>query len=394
MKQINRILQFAILVTLFSGCDKQTLITTEGLLRDEIGFSVASQNTKSNNDTTIVNNSYVVEVKEMQNNTHTKGAILTNGTITDFGAFGYSTGNGNWTAVAIPGIFHDKEVLSSSEWNTKRLWEDGNNSFFAYAPYKTETNGITVVSTETAAGVPIIKYVMAEAAANQPDILVAEPALDKIRPAGDNEGVLMNFKHKLAAIGFRVENAYETTISNITVTGIKSEGTLKIDNGAETTWDTSMQADVSNLTYTAGVNTAVNGGLSGYINEKELMLANGYLMMIPQTLGNDAVLTVYLDKNGAKSSVVFQMSEFMPAVEGDKHYTLVIKLQSPPPPPTDHTTKPANCFVVQPGESIKFNAKLIGTKPSNVADMQTFNPNIGQIPGYGDRKSTRLNSSH
>ena len=146
MKQQYKILHLALFITLLTGCDASTLVVTEepkpeDLKRNEIGFNVASQNTKTDNAKTYSRNGFTVEVEDMQNNTHAKGAILTSGTIADFGAFGYSTDSDNWTETAIPNIFHDLKVLKTNGWNTYISWIDGNSSFLAYAPYKTADNG-------------------------------------------------------------------------------------------------------------------------------------------------------------------------------------------------------------------------------------------------------------
>ena len=375
MKQQSKILQLALFITLFTGCDVNTLVITEEpkpeeLKRNEIGFNVVSQNTKSNNDTTIVNNGYAVEVKDMQNNTHSKGAILTSETITDFGVFGYSTNNTDWTAADKPNWLFDHKTEKAKNWNTHEPWADGKNSFFAYAPYKTEANGITIVSTEATAGAPTIKYVMDVAAANQPDILVATPALNKTKPAGVNQGVPMTFKHKLAAIGFRITNTAGRAIVKISVTGIKTEGTLIIDNENESKWDMSAQAGTSSLMYAAGVNTTATGDHSN-ITEAQLMKSDGYLMLLPQIFEADAKLMVV----SSGGEFEYNLNDFTTSIEAGKQYTYVLELPPPPPPVV-------NCYIATPGEVVKFNAKTIGRVPSG-STHQIYNPNIAGAAGYG-----------
>ena len=384
MKQTNKILHFALLVTLLTGCGKKTNILPEVVEPEAqlalIGFSINSHDAEQKNTKTINNNGNRVEISDMQTNKNTKGTIISSETLQDFGAFGYSTDKNNWTEEASPNMFYDLKVTRHNQWNSTKLWAHDKNSFFAYAPHKTEANGITMVSAADDAGAPTIKYKMPVTAADQPDILVATPATDKIRPIeGETTGVPLIFKHKLAAVGFRITQAYGTSIESITISGIKTEGTLKIDGKDQTTWNVIDQTGSLPLIYTAGINPTVAGDNLGNIAEIDLMKTDGYLMMIPQTFSDNAKLTVKFTGQENLTSVT-NLNDFTPNIEGGKHYTVVIP--RPLSDPTDHTTKPANCYIAKPGEIIKFNAKLIGTVPHG-STHQTFNPNIGGAAGYG-----------
>ncbi len=388
MKHQYKILQLTLFITLFTGCDAKTYVVSdepkpEGIKRNEIGFNVVNQNTKTDNAKTITRNGFTVEVKDLLNNKKTKGTIITSSTIADFGVFGYSTNSNAWSTDATPNMFHDLKVLESNNWNSKKYWVEGKNSFFAYAPYKTETNGITITSTEATAGAPIIKYVMATDVAKQPDVLVATPALNKTKPTeGTNTGVPMTFKHKLAAIGFRAIEAYGGSISSISITGIKTEGTLKIDNGAETEWDTSKQTDVSNLNYPAGVDPTAVGGYDCNIAEVDLMKADGYLMVIPQTFNNDAKITVKFT-GGEATQRVINLNDYIITAEAGKKYTCALSLLIPPPP------QYANCYIAKPGDIIMFNAKLIGILPNDIP-YDTYNPKLTGQSNYGTQSGNNI----
>ena len=395
MKQLYTLLQLTFLLTLLTGCDVSTLAISEepkpeDLKRNEIGFNVANQNTKTDNTKANTRNGYTVEVQDMQNNKHTKGTILTSSSITDFGAFGYSTNDDNWTQEATPNIFYDLKVLKTNGWNSKEYWKDGKNSFFAYAPYKTETNGITITTNDQIAGAPTIKYVMATDATHQPDILVATPALNNIKPVGDNQGVPMTFKHKLAAIGFRAIEAYGSSISSITIKGIKTEGTLKIDNEIGTTWDTAGQTSVSDLNYTAGINSSAQGDDLGNIAEIDLMRTDGYFMVIPQTFTDKTVLTVNFT-GGETTELVINLKDYIKTAEAGKQYICVLNLNLVKPPhiTDDYSTKHSNCYVVKPGNALKFNAKIIGRVPTGL-DGDAYNPHVIGQGSYGIRDGVNI----
>ena len=59
------------------------------------------------------------------------------------------------------------------------------------------------------------------------------------------------------------------------------------------------------------------------------------------------------------------------------------------PPPADYSTKPAICYIALPGQTIKFNAKIIGTKPTSAA-MDVFNPRITGKSYYGTEQGNNI----
>lgn len=230
-------------------------------------------------------------------NIWTRGMPVTsNADIPDMGVFGYYTGNGttnNWAAhgaTAQPGFMNNVQINHTGgiwSYNDPVNWPqaaDANVSFFAYSPYATAANGITM---NASTGIPSITYTVPTNCSDQPDLMVSALLKDRNRINNGSSPVNFEMRHALTCIGFKASGNGER-ITKITAKGVKISGVLTVAEDGTPSWDTSaagsgnFEATVDDGIYLGALAQLVNTG-------------GGYLMMIPQTLGTGAMITVELN---------------------------------------------------------------------------------------------------
>lgn len=168
----------------------------------------------------------------------------------------------------------------------------GRIRFLGYAPYASESNGIT----HSAAGQhPRIDFTVNTDVKKQIDLLRASADTD----GRGGASVRMDFHHALSAITVRTGDAMLAgKITNVTLSGIKGKGTLTLADGKWT-------ASGENITYSADTEENV-AGASADDNYASASLniageKNGLtFFMIPQELTSEAKLTVTFTDNLTK----------------------------------------------------------------------------------------------
>ena len=214
--------------------------------------------------------------------------------LTSMGVFCYHTQGQAWAAVAGSAAANRMNntawTQSEGTWtsNATVAWEptDGYNdnfSFFGYTPRGTADNGITVSSTT---GTPKLTYTVPAIIGNQPDLMVA--SAKDVKPT--SSAVNMAYKHALTCVAFKGIGAGET-ISAIKVKGVKTTGTLSLDASSGITW-TNLGGELS-TEFSAGLSNP--GGVVTDGTATGVLAADGYLMMIPQTLTADAKVVVTIN---------------------------------------------------------------------------------------------------
>ena len=265
MKNITPILAGTVLLTLLSACNK-----TEGPGRvpdspgaKAISFQACIPSTKAGGDGSSA--SY----------------------LNDFGVFAYHT-QGLWSESAQPNFMFNQKVTGNGSgtysYSPVKYWPGGDSdyvTFFAYAPYATAANGISILTSNNSAGAPKIKYTVPVNEANQIDLLCATPE-ENLGPADGK--VHFNFSHALSRIGlhahigtqgwnFQESNIY---INEVTVSAkFPSSGALDLGDG---TWSEVSAGTVRNYTRSFG-----NGdkGFCLAMNRQRLDDGSGYIMVIP-----------------------------------------------------------------------------------------------------------------
>jgi hypothetical protein len=117
-----------------------------------------------------------------------------------------------------------------------------------------------------------------------------------IHPVGN---IPLQMKHALTCVGFQIAGDGDEKITGISISGIAVSGDVVVD-GSNIVWTNlgePASTDFSaSLNYDAGKNYySVTESMS-----TNLIASDGYLMMIPQTLGNDAKVKITFEDNSTK----------------------------------------------------------------------------------------------
>lgn len=216
---------------------------------------------------------------------HMEPTLETKGTkvnaINSFKLYSYKY-SGNWSSSSSSAIqvSNGVQVQSSNSWKTATPWADTNMAFFGIYD---ETNSATFSHNNGGK----LTYTVPTAVADQKDLLVAKNV--DITEATNESKVEMSFNHALTAVQFGIGSTMAPgTITKVELQGIKSTGTYNFISG---TWTASGSETykIDNL----NVNISSNKGSSVATN---LFTGsnNDLLLLMPQTLGADAKLVVYI----------------------------------------------------------------------------------------------------
>ena len=150
--------------------------------------------------------------------------------VNGFGVFAYYTGATAWESAktsATPNFMYNQQVTYSSGWTYSpvKYWPNADGekvSFFAYAPYTSNTTGF---STNTDAGAPIISYTWE--ASND---LLYDKQIDQVKGTVSS-AVTFTFKHALAKVEFKIrrkDNSGPPVILKSLSIGLYTSGTFNL----------------------------------------------------------------------------------------------------------------------------------------------------------------------
>lgn len=217
----------------------------------------------------------------------TRTAAITSANITDFGVYAYYNPSGGWTADLTPNFMFDQKVEGSASagftYSPLKYWpknEGETISFFAYAPYKSETNGISESSTPSSAGSPLICYTLPDDEADQVDLLRAAPVPGRTSFDGQ---VRFNFSHSLSRIGISVKTPASIIAggsavylnSVVIAAEFPSSGVLDLGTGG---WNSVNAGPSRSYSRDMGASEA---GLSVGTSEYPVLTGDDYVMCIP-----------------------------------------------------------------------------------------------------------------
>lgn len=226
MKRIYEILAYALIVVALCGCNN------EGVL--------------GNDDDTVevpTGNGYIYFDTEVLS----RGALVTdNYLMANFGVFGYEYA-GTWDAAVVmakPEVFKRKpeEIRYNAglyEYDDVRTWSGKNYAFFAYYPFG---NNKVVPSDANTEGEPYVTFELPSRTdvTQHVDLMTA----NLIGTNGaSSKNVVLNMRHRLAAIDVGARNYYEYAY--------EQDGNIYID--PVTIEVKSLKIDVGNLVYDSGV---------------------------------------------------------------------------------------------------------------------------------------------
>lgn len=226
----------------------------------------------------------------------TKGTPINSATDPGFkyiGVLGYHTSGSFTSATTASSSFLPNSMVTkntNNKWDFEKtyLWpQTGKVSFFAYAPYASATNGIVIDALQGSS--PSLTYTVPTSVADQPDLMVATPQMDLFKTT-----VPLQFSHALACIGFDVSGE-NVPIEYIAVKSVYTSGKLMLNMANKTPQWLDLSGMSTDL-YKIGLipNAEATNPTT------PVMATNGYLMMIPQILGNDAAIVVKFQGMDAK----------------------------------------------------------------------------------------------
>ena len=205
----------------------------------------------------------------------------------DFGVFAYRTDE-SWHQGALPDFMYNQKVSGSLSqgftYSPVKYWPSSEStklSFFAYAPYGTEDNGITMHSANTDAGAPKIKYAAPTDDSGFVDLLVASPVYDAT--LSQTEGTVhFMFHHRLSRIGFQARLADRAPdgstfyLNSISLTAkYPSSGIVDLSDGS---WSDLTTGREKTETRTLGAGTR---GIILATSKKIVNGYQGYILCIP-----------------------------------------------------------------------------------------------------------------
>ena len=212
-----------------------------------------------------------------------------------FGVLGYVGASCTGTPGFLDNVAVTKTV-GGYTYNT-RYWplEDTNLSFAAYYPH----NAGSLNTTDA----PSITFTVQGTPATQVDLMYAAPLEDKSK----GSALSFTFKHALVPITFKAKlsAAGTATITKIELTGVANQGTLSLANGTSGTWSGQSTTDTGAPTYTLdGLNVVISStttptDISTTTPTDISTDEDDILLMIPQTLGSTAKITVTYTQGGA-----------------------------------------------------------------------------------------------
>lgn len=217
----------------------------------------------------------------------------------------------NVSASAPASLFMDHvSVIQNADNNSwyyspLRYWPLTDNlTFFAYSP-QAATNGVPnqaglAVTTPTDGSAPVITYTVPAKVEDQPDLLVSTAQNYNLnRQDNGTSGVNMELAHALTCVGFNATGTGER-ITGVKVSGVIGTGSLTL-GGQTITWDIDPLA--TTYEFEAGANDE-----SLDSNPSSILNGDGYLMMIPQTLTDQAKLTLTIDGGAAPYEQTFSLN--------------------------------------------------------------------------------------
>ena len=255
-------------------------------------------------------------------NVPSKTTAITTENLSTFGVYSSYT-TADWTTSDKMNFMYDQSVSGSHAagftYTPVKYWPNETTdklSFWAYAPYRTNTNGIALESANDATGYPTISYTL-PSDANQVDLLWATPVMNQVNnsaytagtadpTAGDatiSNKVTFVFHHALAMLdvqarylvdlvnaggttGAAVHSATTVKINSISLDGsFPASGVLNLNDG---TWSSQGAATATNFTRTFSPAKTVTNANASIIDADEQM------MVIPKASGATTI-TVTVD---------------------------------------------------------------------------------------------------
>ena len=256
----------------------------------------------SKQGTPITRSGAPIEDVEQERVVQTRGSMKNN--LSDYSSFNVSAVN---TQDNNESLFFGYQKTASVTSNSTTTWHvpDGINcwpvapatlSFYAYAP--TDNSMVTVESGDDAAGVKTVHYKATTPVTDQPDLIVSSAA--KSRPSNAKPtAVNLPFYHALTAVTFSVDAAMMPgTLTKVELENVNIEGDCTMTASATpSTPSFSWSNQTTPSTFSFDFNQSVGS------SAVTLTSGDQTLMMVPQTLPDDAKVNFTFTVNGVSQTL-------------------------------------------------------------------------------------------
>ena len=222
----------------------------------------------------------------------TRSTLTDNTNIDSFGVFSRRTDSESEAA----DYMFNVEVERNTSWSpvAEYHWPgDGQLHFTAYSPYVSEGEATGIVSLSGKDDAPSIGFMVPADVADQFDFLVAESKDASSSPCN------LTFNHALSAIRFAAGAELAPCI-------VKTISVSNVYNSAETSLETADWSGLSgNASYIVEVNKTLDAAEGSQYVETGMAITEGAqtLLLLPQTLGTDALVEMIIESNGQEYSL-------------------------------------------------------------------------------------------
>ena len=228
----------------------------------------------------------------------TRGTLLNNETIASMGVYAWRSDG----KAGQPDYMYNVAVTREASWtpSDEYLWpSDASLHFLAYSPYQeAAVTSEGIIRLPSITGPMTLDYISPDAVADQSDLMVATPMDASASP------VKITFNHALSGIRFATgAKLSPCKIKKIILSGVSSSGTLNLESAAWSNLSGSGEWSISpdiDLSAVAGSEFVEAG--------KEISAADSTILMIPQTLGENAKLSVIVESNGILNTMTASLS--------------------------------------------------------------------------------------
>lgn len=238
----------------------------------------------------------------------TRGVMNESSTVGSFGVSAVYSKDGVNSS-----LFQNAEATQNGNYwftSSNATWPlDGSVSFYAYAPYNDAS--LSLQGSDDVVKNKTICYTANTDFSKQPDLIVAKSENNAFTSSTANKAVGLSFNHALTAITFSISaDMIPGTVKSITVSGVYGQGDYDFSNA-------SWVSLASPSTYVITLNASVKAGESKALTDK-----NSALMMIPQTLGAGAKVSMVFNDGAIDKTVSFSLNGT--SWTAGKHITYVL----------------------------------------------------------------------
>lgn len=285
-----------------------------------------------------------------------------------FGVFASYTQEANWGASNVINYMYNQQVTYSSGWtySPKKYWptnQGDNISFWAYAPYATGDNGITMKTAAGDANVPVLTYTLTTGnLATQAD-LTTDVAMNVTKaattdPDGSHRTIDFTLRHELTRVAIsaqldkNIDSNTKVNIKNITLGGAnfvtKADYTFASATDGNGTW--TPVATGGTLSLENILNKASDSGFGTYDVEGVFLTGESPVKLF----GNDNFLFLIPFAGGFDSGTITMTIDY-DIVTKDEAFTIDKHVKTSA---TKIITLPTDKDLFTQGNAYQFNLKF------------------------------------